>query len=87
MCVSVCVEREKKRAKKKGLLKQAKVRPTSSLNPKSLQDIFSRHKRKNHFVKLSISDFSVILGSNLYKIFIPLTFFFLNPQYVKLAYF
>lgn len=77
--------RERERSKN-GVVETSPNSAKFSAEPIISPRYFSRHKRKNHFLRLSISDFFVILGSHLHKIF-TIHFLFLNPQYVNLPYF
>lgn len=85
VCVCVPVLRERERTKN-GVVETSQSLAKFSSEPVIPPRYFSRHKRKNHFLRLSISDFSVILASHLYEIFI-IYFLFLNSQYVKLLIF
>lgn len=66
MCTRIGVKRSKEREKR--VVEIRAVLP-SSLNH-SPPRFFSRHKRKICFLKLSISNFSVILGSQMHVKFL-----------------
>lgn len=84
--VSFSVEEGRKRTK------NGVVEKSQSLAKFSLESIippryFFQEEEENHLLRLSISDFSVSLGSQFNKIFIVPLFIFKSPQYANLAYF